>query len=179
MHESISPEVRARIKKLKLLLLDVDGVLTDGRILVGNSGDELRSFDILDGFGLQLLRRAGIPHVIVTAKKSKGVSLRAREIKTALVFQNVSDKLAVLEKVAKRFKLKWDAIGFVGDDLIDLPLMRRVGFAATVPNAVGEIQEIAHYVTQRRGGRGAVREVADLILKVQGKWEEVTARYYQ
>lgn len=174
----LSSELKEKLKKIKVLLLDVDGVLTDGRIVYGNYGDELKFFDVQDGFGLVLLHQAGLKAVIVSAKKSKVNLRRAKEIRIAKVYQNVRDKLKVLQKVERKWGVDREEICFIGDDLMDLPLLSRVGFAAAVRNAVPDVKEKAHYVTERFGGRGAVREVADLILKAQGKWEQVTQNYF-
>ena len=172
-------DLKDRLLKIKLLILDIDGVLTDGRIIYGDHGDELKFFDVQDGFGLAMLRRAGIPTVVISAKKSRVNQRRAKELRLAKVYQNVRDKLKAFEKVVKKMKLKHEEICFVGDDLMDLPILSRVGFAVAVLNAVEDVQEAAHYVTLKKGGRGAVREVADLILKTQGKWPAVTERYFQ
>ncbi|MBM3253629.1 MAG: 3-deoxy-D-manno-octulosonate 8-phosphate phosphatase [Candidatus Omnitrophica bacterium] len=166
-----------RAKKIKLLMLDVDGVLTNGFIIYDNFGDELKSFNVYDGFGLVLLKKARIPTVIVTAKASKIVKRRARDMQITKIYQNSQDKLKVYTKVLKKFRLKDEEICFIADELIDLSVMKRVGFAVSVPNAVREIRENCHYITKREGGKGAVREVIELILKSQDKWEEITNRY--
>ena len=175
----MSDDLKDRILKVKLLILDIDGVLTDGRIIYGNYGDELKFFDVQDGFGLAMLRRAGIPIVVITAKKSRVNQRRAKELRVAKLYQNVRDKLKIFEKVAKKMKLRHEEVCFIGDDLMDAPVLSRVGFAVAVRNAVDDVKEIVHYVTLRNGGRGAVREVADLILKTQAKWPAVTERYFQ
>ena len=175
----IPPEVIERAKRAKLLILDIDGVMTDGRIIYGIYGDELKFFDVQDGFGITLLNRVGIKSVIITAKKSRIVKLRARDLKVACVYQGFPDKLASFNKALKRFKVKPDEICFVGDDLIDLPVLKRVGFAVAVPNAVEEVKRSAHYLTSKMGGRGAVREICDLLLKSQGKWDLATSRYFE
>ena len=168
-----------RIKKIKILMLDIDGVLTDGRIVYSNYGDESKFFDVQDGFGAVLLKRAGIKTVIMTAKKSNVVWKRAKNMYAFKVYQNCFDKLKIFQKVVKSLKLDPEEICFMGDDLIDIPVMKRVGFAVAVPNAVEEVRQNSHYVTRKRGGRGAVREICDLILKTQGKWESVTAKYFR
>jgi 3-deoxy-D-manno-octulosonate 8-phosphate phosphatase (KDO 8-P phosphatase) len=173
----IGQDVIARAKKVKLLVIDIDGIMTDGRIIYSVYGDELKFFDVQDGFGISLLRHAGIPSVIITAKKSRIVKLRARDMKVARAYQGHIDKLVPFDDILKRFKVSPEEICFMGDDLIDVPVLRRVGFAVTVPNAVDEAKSAAHHVTSRTGGRGAVREMCDLILKSQGKWDAVTAKY--
>lgn len=168
-----------RAKKIKLLILDVDGVLTDGRIVYGNYGDELKFFNVMDGFGLNLWHRSGLKAVVITAKKSKVVIKRAREVKMAKVYQNAFDKLEAFEKILKKFKVKSEEICYIGDDLIDLPILTRVGLGISVPEAAPEVIKGAHCITKRSGGKGAVREVIDFILKSQGKWKEVTKRYFR
>lgn len=168
-----------RAKKIKLLVLDVDGVLTDGRIIYGNYGDELKFFDVQDGFGLSLWQRAGFKTVIITAKKSKIVIKRSKEMKIAKVYQNAFNKLEAYKKILKNFKVKNKEVCYIGDDLIDLPILTMVGLAVSVPSAAEEVLSKVHYVTRRGGGRGAVREVIDFILKSQGKWEQVTNKYFK
>jgi 3-deoxy-D-manno-octulosonate 8-phosphate phosphatase (KDO 8-P phosphatase) len=173
----IGQDIIARAQKVKLLVIDIDGIMTDGRIIYSVYGDELKFFDVQDGFGISLLRHAGIPSVIITAKKSRIVKLRARDMKVARAYQGYIDKLVPFNDILKRFKVSPEEICFMGDDLIDVPVLRRVGFAVTVPNAVDEAKSAAHHVTSKAGGRGAVREMCDLILKSQGKWDAVTAKY--
>jgi 3-deoxy-D-manno-octulosonate 8-phosphate phosphatase (KDO 8-P phosphatase) len=168
-----------RAQKIKLLLLDVDGVLTDGRIIYDSKGRDLKLFDVHDGLGVYLLKQAGIPTVLVTAKGSRTIRPRARDMRVAEVFTDVSPKTKIIDRVLKRFKVNLDEICFVGDDLVDLCLMKRAGFAVAVFNACQEIKALAHYITFNRGGRGAVREVAEMILKSQNKWQELINSYQQ
>ncbi len=175
----IADSLKERILKIKLVIMDIDGVLTDGRIILGNYGDELKFFDVQDGLGMVLLRRAGLKTVIITSKKSRINMKRAREVNISKIYQKVSNKLKAYEKVSKKFKLSAEQTCFVGDDLLDIPVMKRIGFAVAVQNAVLEVKEIAHYVTEQRGGRGAVREVADMILKCQDKWRQATESYFK
>ncbi len=180
MKEAVTTEeLERRILKIRLVMLDIDGVLTDGRIVLGNYGDELKFFDVQDGFGLVLLRRAGFVTVLVSAKKSRINPRRAKEMQVVKIYQNVRDKLKVYQKLLKKFKLREEEACFIADDLIDMPVLKRVGFAVGVQNAVPEIKDTAHYVTRKNGGRGAVREVVDMILKTQGKWEAVTEKYFR
>lgn len=173
------PEVAERARPIKLLILDIDGVMTDGRIIYSVYGDELKFFDVQDGFGITLLNRAGIKSAIITAKKSRIVKLRAKDLRVACVYQGFPDKLIPFNKILDRFKIKPDEICFMGDDLIDLPVLKRVGLAVAVPNAVEEVKSSAHYITSKIGGRGAVREICDLILKAQGKWGLATSKYFE
>ncbi len=175
----MSDDLKDRLGKVRLLILDIDGVMTDGRIIYGDHGDELKFYDVQDGFGIAMLRRAGIPTVVISAKKSRVNQRRAKELQIAKVYQNVRDKLKPFEKVVQKMKLKHEEVCFIGDDLMDLPILSRVGFAVAVANAVEDVKEAVHYVTLKKGGRGAVREVVDLILKTQHKWAEITERYFQ
>ncbi len=169
--------IKKRAKKIKLLIMDVDGVLTDGRIIYTNSGDELKFFDVTDGMGLALFARAGLKTAVLTAKKSRIVAKRAKILHIDKAYQNALRKGEVFEEILKNFKVRASEICFIGDDLVDLPVLRKVGFAVAVPNAAVEVKERAHYITKKEGGRGAVREVVEIILKAQGKWGELTKRY--
>ncbi len=166
-----------RAKRTKLLLLDVDGVLTDGRIIYDSKGRDSKFFNVHDGLGVYLLKKAGIPTVLITAKGSRAIKPRARDMQVDAVFEDISPKTSVLDKILTKHKVSSQEACFVGDDLVDLCLMKRVGFAIAVFNACAEIKSLAHYVTQKEGGNGAVREVAELILKSQGKWEEILGLY--
>jgi len=170
--------INEKAKKVRLLLLDVDGVLTDGRVTLGNYGDEIKTFDIRDGLGVVLLRRAGLKCAIITAKSSKIVKIRAKQLCIDKIYEN-HYKLKSLEGIKRRFKVKAEEICFIGDDLIDAPILKRAGLAIAVPGAVSEAKAVAHYITEKKGGRGAVREVCEIILKAQGKWGDITKRYLE
>ncbi|MGB2600617.1 MAG: HAD hydrolase family protein [Candidatus Omnitrophota bacterium] len=178
MNEKYSPELIEKAKKIKLLALDIDGVLTDGRLVYGNYGDEIKNFDVNDGFGMFMVMRSGIKCIIVTAKASKVVEKRAKELKVDKVYQDFHYKIEALHKIRKKFKVSDEEICFVGDDLIDIPILRRVGLAVCPTNAMDDVKHFVHFITEKRGGRGAVREVCDFILKAQGSWSEVTKRYF-
>ena len=171
--------IEEKAKKIKLLVMDVDGVLTDGRIVYANSGDVLKFFDVSDGMGLALWSRAGLKSAILTARKSRIVSMRSRDTHINKVYQNASRKSEVFKRILIDFKFTPEEMCFIGDDVVDIPVLIKVGFAVCVPNAVQEVKNEAHYTTKREGGRGAVREVIDMILKTQGKWDEVMKRYYE
>lgn len=166
-----------KARNIKLLLLDVDGVLTDGRIIYDSHGADSKFFDVHDGLGVYLLKKAGIPTILITAKGSRAIRPRARDMRVEAVFENISPKTAVLDKILRKYKVKVDEVCFMGDDLVDLCLMKRVGLPAAVFNACPEIKEQALYVTLKEGGRGAVREITELILKAQGKWQEAVGLY--
>ncbi len=171
-------EIKERASKIKLLLLDVDGVLTDGRIIYDSKGRDSKFFDVHDGMGVYALSKAGIKTVLITAKSSAAIKPRARDMHVAEVFScEKCRKSAMLEKLLIKYNVSKDEVCFVGDDLVDLGLMQRVGFGVAVANACAEIKSAALHITTKHGGRGAVREVAELILKSQGKWEDIIKFY--
>ena len=166
------------LSKIRLLLLDVDGVMTDGRIIFDNLGNELKAFDVKDGHGLKLVQRAGIRVGIITGRNSQVVARLAEELGINLVYQGVKDKRIPFNDILEQLQLKPEQVAYAGDDLVDLPILRQVGFSATVADAVEEVKPHVHLVTRCCGGRGAVREICDHLLKGAGLWEDVTARYY-
>ncbi len=168
-----------RLKKIRLLLLDVDGVLTDGRIIINDRGEETKAFHVRDGHGLKLLQRAGVRVGIITGRRSQVVAHRMRELGVDLVVQGSKNKLLPFRRILEQEGLGEDEVAYVGDDLVDLPILRRVGFAATVADACEGLAVHVHYVTSRGGGAGAVREICEMILKARGDWGAVTARYWQ
>lgn len=167
------------LNKIKLLLLDVDGVMTDGRIIYLNDGGEAKAFDVKDGHGLKLIQRAGIRVGIITGRQSEVVERRAAELGIGIVYQGAKDKLKPFLEIIKELGLEPFEVAYVGDDVVDLPVMRQVGFSATVADAVDDIKPYVDLVTSRPGGRGAVREVCDLLLKQSGRWSSVTSRYFE
>ena len=169
--------IQERAKKIKLLILDVDGVLTDGRIIYDSKGKDLKLFDVHDGLGVYLLSRIGIKTILITAKGSKAIKPRARDMHVEKVYENITPKTIVYDKIIKDYKLVDDEICFVGDDLVDIGILKRAGLPIAVANACAEVKEKSLYITQKKGGRGAVREVAELILKSQDKWQEVMRIY--
>lgn len=169
----------ADLSKIKLLLLDVDGVLTDGRITYDSEGGESKSFDVKDGHGLKLLQRAGIRVGIITGRQSAIVARRAEELGIELVYQGAKDKSLPFNEIMQKLALAPEEIAYVGDDIVDLPVMRKVGFAATVADAVDDVKPFADMVTKLPGGRGAVREICEFILKESGRWPAVTHHYFE
>lgn len=167
------------LKNIKLLLLDVDGVLTDGRITYNSDGTETKSFDVKDGHGLKMLQRAGISVGIITGRKSSIVEHRAQELGINILYQGALDKLVPFQEILEKHSVKADEIAYVGDDIVDLPILQRVGFSATVADALPEVKERVDYIAERAGGKAAVREICDLILKEAGLWDDVTAKYFQ
>ena len=173
----MSPDLRARARGIRLLVLDVDGVLTDGRLYYGANGAELKAFHIRDGLGLKMLRASGVEVAIVTGRTSRAVELRAENLGVAYVYQGVTDKLAVFEQLLAQLTVDATAAGAMGDDLPDLPVLRRCGFAACVPEASAAVRSHVHYITDRPGGTGAVREVCELLMAAQGTLETVMQDY--
>jgi len=169
----------ADLSKIKLLLLDVDGVMTDGRIIYGSDGSETKAFDVKDGHGLKLLQRAGIRVGIITGRQSEIVSRRAAELGIELVYQGAKDKSLPFNEIMQKLNLSPVEIAYVGDDIVDLPVMRKVGFAATVADAADDVKPFADMITKRPGGRGAVREICDFLLKESGRWPAVTRHYFE
>jgi len=160
-----------------LLLLDVDGVLTNGQIIYDGAGNELKMFNVRDGHGLKLLQRAGIRVGIITGRKSDVVVRRAAELGIEILYQGALNKLEPYLEILAQTGLSEEQIAYVGDDLIDLPVLRRVGFSATVADADAEVCRRVDYISGLAGGYGAVREICDLLLKAGGHWEQITARY--
>ena len=159
-----------QLKNIRLLLLDVDGVLTDGSIIYNEHAEETKIFNVRDGLGIRLLQKAGIDVGIVTGRASQALLHRCRNLGIELVFDNVRDKTAVLAKILKQLKISVQEIAFVGDDLIDLPIMWRIGLPIAVADAHELVRETALWTTAARGGQGAVREVCEELLKAQKKW---------
>ncbi len=169
--------MKTPLDRIKLLLLDVDGILTDGQIIYSDTGDQIKRFHSRDGLGLRLLMDAGIGVGIVTGRKSLALVHRCRNLGIDLVFDGIRDKAAALTRIATQTGIHPDHMAFAGDDLLDLPAMTRVGFSITVPDAPEEVKCRAHYVTSARGGQGAVREICEAILKAQGRWETIINTY--
>lgn len=167
------------LNRIKLLLLDVDGVMTDGRIIYLNDGGEAKAFDVKDGHGLKLIQRAGIKVGIITGRQSDIVARRAAELGIELVYQGAKDKLQPFMEILEKLGLKASEVAYVGDDLVDLPVMRLVGFSVTVADASDDIKPYVDLVTSRPGGHGAVREVCDFLLKQSSLWTSVTSRYFE
>jgi 3-deoxy-D-manno-octulosonate 8-phosphate phosphatase (KDO 8-P phosphatase) len=170
--------MKERISPIRLLLLDVDGVLTDGRIVYDANGIESKFFNVKDGCGIKMLQRASIAVGIISGRGSQVVANRAAELGITHVYQKSLDKLAPYREILEKTGLSDHQVAYMGDDVVDLPLLRRVGFSAAPADAVPEVRSRVHFVTNNAGGWGAVREVCDLLLKEQGAWEEVTAAYF-
>jgi 3-deoxy-D-manno-octulosonate 8-phosphate phosphatase (KDO 8-P phosphatase) len=165
-----------KAKDVKLVILDVDGVMTDGRIVIDDNGLEQRHFDIKDGLGVVALQMTGVEVAIITSKKSGSVRHRAEELKIKRFHEGIRKKTEPYEQMLAEMGIGDAQVAYVGDDLVDLTLMKRVGLPIAVADAVDEVREAAAYVTRARGGRGAVREAAEMILKAQGKWDAILAK---
>lgn len=172
-----SNRIRGKLRKIRCLLLDVDGVLTDGKLHFTSDGKEFKTFDVQDGHSIGMAQRAGILIGFISGRPSKATTRRAADLHVKIVLQQASNKMEMVEQVKRQHGLTNDEIAFIGDDVVDLPVLRRVGLAVAVPNAVEEARRAAHYVTRRRGGDGAVREVIEMLLKARGSWDKVMAKY--
>lgn len=170
-------ELARKVRAVRLLVLDVDGVLTDGSIIYDDAGLETKAFNVKDGHGIKLLRRAGLEAAVITARTSRVVELRAADLSIEMLFQGATDKRAAFAELLERTGLSAAETAYVGDDVVDLPVLSRAGFSVAVADAVAEVKERVHYVTSLPGGRGAVREVCELILKTQGRWKTLMSRY--
>ena len=156
---------------IKLVLLDVDGTLTDGRIYRGNNGEELKRFNVKDGYAIVNAQKLGIEFGIITGRKSELVEIRAKELKIKYLYQGISEKTVILEEIMKKDGLSKEEIAYMGDDLNDFLIMKQVGLSGTPKDAVDEVIQVADFVSKKNGGSGAVREFIEHILKKDGKWE--------
>lgn len=174
---TLAPEIHRRAQQIRLVVLDVDGVLTDGRIIYSDAGEEMKCFHVRDGHGIRMLQQVGIEVAVITGRHSRAVAHRTQNLQIVHVFQGVRDKLAVLQTLLLELALAASQTAVVGDDLVDLSMMQAAGLAVAVADAPLEVQQQAHWVTSVPGGRGAVRELAELILKAQGHWERLLRHY--
>lgn len=169
-------DLSARLQRIKLLLMDCDGVMTDARIWLTPEGDEQKAFHARDGQGISIWHRAGLKSGIISGRTSTGLKRRAHELKIEYLHDYAKDKTVALEEIVSDAKVSLDECCYIGDDLGDIAVMRKVGFAVAVANAASDTKAAAHYITKLAGGRGAVREVIELILKAQNRWEELVAQ---
>ena len=178
MPKKLSASLIKKVKAVKLLILDVDGVMTDGSIIYDDDGKEIKIFDVKDGHGIKLLMRAGIDVAIITARESQVVLHRAKNLGIDMVYQKAMDKVEAFNEILQKKQLSEKEVAYVGDELVDIPLLRKVGFAAAVKDAVEDLKMYVDFITEKNGGQGAVREICELILKTQGKWGEATEKYF-
>ncbi len=177
MNKLFDEELVKKIKSITFLILDVDGVLTDGKIIIDDLGNETKHFNVRDGHGLKMLMRTGIQVVLITGRTSKVVEHRARELGIKEIYQGSKNKVENLEEILRKKKVSGEQVAYVGDDIVDIPVFRRVGFSVAVEDASEYAKESADYITERKGGQGAVRELCEIILKIQGKWDDIVSRY--
>jgi 3-deoxy-D-manno-octulosonate 8-phosphate phosphatase (KDO 8-P phosphatase) len=175
----IPAAVQKRAAKIKLILLDVDGVLTDGGIIIDDRGVESKRFDVRDGQGITLLIQAGIQVGLLTGRYSSIVRRRAKELGVTIVYQGAQNKMEIYERIRRKIGLTDEEIAYIGDDIADLPVLRKVGFAIAVRDGWPGLRVEVDYVTETKGGKGAVREVSELLLKAKSLWEGLTRRYKQ
>lgn len=168
--------IKDKLKKIKLLIMDVDGVMTDGRIIMDDEGREIKNFNVRDGHGLKILQRYGIKVAIITGRQSKVVEYRAKDLEIEDVYQKVFNKKDVFDKILKKHKLSADAAAFIGDDIVDIPVLKRVGFSVAVADSADVVKKSVDCVTKNRGGHGAIREICEMILQAQDKWREIAAK---
>ena len=169
--------IYAKAKRIRLAIFDVDGVLTDGTLYLTDGGEEIKAFNSLDGHGMKMLGESGVQLAIITGRTSRSVELRAKNLGIGLVFQGVADKALALATLLEQCALEPAAVAYMGDDVVDLPVLRRCGLALTVPAAPLLVKQHADYVTQAHGGRGAAREVCELIMHAQGTLEPALAAF--
>jgi 3-deoxy-D-manno-octulosonate 8-phosphate phosphatase (KDO 8-P phosphatase) len=168
---------KSELMEIKLLAMDVDGVLTDGGIFIGSDGTEFKCFNLLDGHGIRMWHRAGFQTAIISGRKSNATKRRAEELGINFVYQPCDNKLDCFNDILAKTGFEAKNIAYIGDDVMDIPLVKRAGFGVAVANAVDELKSCAHYTTSGKGGNGAVREVIEYILKNTGKWDELMQRY--
>jgi len=177
---AISPAVKKRAAKIKVVLMDVDGTITDGSVTLLSQPDgsalEIKTFDAHDGQGISLARTAGLRMGVITGRESAALRRRMNELNVEFVYEKQPHKIAAYEEILQKANVREEEVAFLGDDLPDLTVMRRVGLAVAVANAVPEVKRAAHYITARNGGKGAARELVELILKSKGSWEEMIDR---
>ena len=170
--------IAERFKQIQMVLLDVDGVLTAGEIIYGDSGEQFKIFDVKDGVGIRMLKAAGIHVGIVTGRSGAALRHRCTNLGIDLIFDGVRNKVQALDQALARTGVTAAATAFVGDDLPDLAIMKKVGLAVAVADAHEAVQGVAHLITRARGGHGAVREVSDAVLKAQGRWDELIQKLF-
>lgn len=170
-------EITAKAKKIKLLICDVDGVMTDGRLYFGDSGQEYKAFHSRDGLGIMMLQRSGIPLAVITARTSEVVAHRMKNLNIDLVFQGQLDKVQAFKDICRQLKLSPEQTAYVGDDLVDLPVMKQVGLSIAVADAHDVVKERCDWITQHTGGQGAVRDVCELLMQAHGTLDEQFSRY--
>ncbi len=176
---AVSEDFLARARKIKVVIFDVDGVMTDGGLTIGDDGLEYKTFNSQDGLGMKLLRQSGIQMAIITGRSSKVVTQRAESTGVMHFYQGVDDKLEAFNDLIEKMNIQPEQAAFMGDDVVDMPPMLRCGLAITVPAAPDSVRQRAHYVTQKQAGHGAVREACELIMQAQGTLEAQLAPFFK
>jgi 3-deoxy-D-manno-octulosonate 8-phosphate phosphatase (KDO 8-P phosphatase) len=175
--EIVEEKLHEKMKKIRLLILDVDGVMTDGKIIIDDVGNEVKHFNVRDGHGIKMLMKYGIDVVLLTGRRSKVVEHRAKDLGISEVHQGAHDKLSIFEAILRSKALRHENIAFVGDDIVDVPVLKRAGFSVAVADAAEHVKKCVDYITHNPGGAGAVREVCEMILGAQDKWGDIVTRY--
>ncbi len=170
--------MKERLEQIRILLMDVDGVLTDGRIIIDSNGIESKFFNVKDGHGIKMVQRAGMEVGIISGRESQVVEKRAAELGITCIYQKAHDKLVPYREILAKTGFKDHQVAYIGDDVIDIPILRRVGFAAAPADAIREVFPHVHFVSEKAGGWGAVREVCDLLMKCQNAWDSITGKYF-
>ena len=170
-------DLKEKLRRIRILILDVDGVLTDGGVIYGNGDIEIKKFNIKDGLGIKLLIRSGITVAVITGRSSKALARRLHELGVSLIYDGVKDKIPALNEILEKTDAVFNETAFIGDDLPDIPVLKRAGLAVAVADAQDDVKRIAHMITEKPGGRGAVRETAEAILKAKGLWESIVFSY--
>jgi 3-deoxy-D-manno-octulosonate 8-phosphate phosphatase (KDO 8-P phosphatase) len=166
-----------KIRKIRLLILDVDGVMTDGRIIMDDAGREIKNFDVRDGHGIKMLMRYGIDVILITGRRSYVVEHRARDLGIHEIHQGIFNKVEIFNEILGKRILEREQVAFIGDDVVDIPLLKRVGFSVAVADASEDVKRSVDYITMKKGGKGAVRELCETILRCQDKWADVVQKY--
>lgn len=173
----VTQEVFEKARHVRLAMFDVDGVLTDGSLYISDAGEEYKAFFSLDGHGMRMLRKSGVELAIITGRSSRCVELRAQNLGIGLLYQGVEDKLAIYQQLVQKFALHDNATAYMGDDVVDIPILKRCGLAVGVPNAHTVVKRYCDYVTRRPGGQGAVREFCDLVMRSQNTFDAQLQSY--
>lgn len=176
-HEVLNESLIHKIRSIRILILDVDGVMTDGRIIMDDKGCEVKNFNVKDGHGIKMLMRYGVDIILLTGRRSNVVEHRARDLGIVEVYQGIFNKVEIFNEILLKKALNSEQIAFIGDDIVDIPLLKRVGFSVAVADASEDVKRSVDYITSKKGGSGAVREICELILRCQDKWVDVVKRY--
>jgi 3-deoxy-D-manno-octulosonate 8-phosphate phosphatase (KDO 8-P phosphatase) len=175
--KAVSKKALGRARTVRLMIFDVDGVLTDGTLLYGPAGEELKAFSAQDGHGLKMLAASGVACALLSGRRSPAVALRAQELGIAEVHQGIEDKLEVFQQLTRRMRFSFEQCGFMGDELVDLPVLTRCGFACAPREAPAAVRSRVHHVTTAPAGRGAAREVCELLMRAQGRFDQALQSY--